>query len=224
MGEKDRWPGTGQSGKPKAEGAGTVQRPCSSRMTRATLASALVAVVALGAGAASAGTRGSHGQVPGCHPTSSGRLKTADRQSGASCSNEKHLYTARVGNETHLYIARFNVLVLPWTNVVPWTKVVVLEHVPAGTYLVSVAGQADAYDEPNYPEVLECRLDPSDASYVPYGLIVRSNGPGSFGAAGDSVLTYGGTITFSCRQLTDEKGSRTRLLGVITAISVGGVN
>jgi hypothetical protein len=215
MGERDRWTGIWRSGKPKTKGTGGTRRRDSTRMTRVALASAVAVAVALGAGVASASIDAPAGKIPGCHPTLTGRLRDVVGQPGARCRNEKRLY-----------IASFSTAAVGTSP----TQVAVLKHVPAGAYLVSVAGQAtDHQSDNNFIPQLTCSLTPSTTSYTPDSLPVGNPPIGedtvSIVAGGDSVLTTAGTITFSC-QAADlaPPPSNPTLQGVITAIPVEGVS
>lgn len=215
MGAKDRWPGIWRSGTPKTKEAGAARRHGSLHMTRVALASAAAVAVALGAGAASASIRGPHSKIPGCYSTLTGRLKNVEGQPGAGCHNAKHLYIADFSNVAVSF---------------PATVVAVLNHVPAGAYLVSVTGQGtvapNSTDNSETPQ-LTCSLTPSTTSYVPDTLPIGNPPNGSYSASivaeGDSVLTTAGKITFSCQ--AEQLGpSIPTLQGVITAVPVGGVN
>jgi hypothetical protein len=246
MGEKDRYRLMRRSGKPEIAETGPVRRRVPIRMARVALAGGAAAAVALGVGPASASIPGPHGVISGCYSAQGGRLRVIDAQSGARCRrHERQLTWDQAGPQGvpgpqgkpgpqgppgngHLYIAGFSNVVVGASP----TDVAVLDHVPAGTYLVSVNGQGTVAqnDTDNSTPLLTCSPTPSTTSYVPDSLPVADPPAGdstrSIGAQGDSVLTTAGTIIFSCQaaELSSDPSSYPTLQGVITAIPVGGVN
>lgn len=215
MGAKDRWPGIWRSGTPQTKGTGVARRHGSICMTRVALAIAAAVAVALGAGAASASIRGPHSKVVSCYSTLTGRLKNVEGRPEAGCHNAKQLYVADFSNVAVSF---------------PATVVAVLNHIPAGAYLVSVTGQGtvapNSIDNSETPQ-LTCSLTPSTTSYTPDSLPIGDPQVESYAASivaeGDSVLTTAGKITFSC-QAEQVGPSIPTLQGVITAVPVGGVN
>ena len=219
MDAKDGWRGILRSEKPQTKETGATRPHASIRITRVVLASAAAVAVALGAGVASASIRRSHGKIPGCYPTLTGRPRAVEGQPGSRCPNKKHLYIAGFSN---VQVGASS------------TQVAVLKQVPAGTYLLSVTGQATIPQVPyfsyDFLPTLTCSLIPSTTSYAPDSLPIGNPPIGyytaSIAAEGDSVLTTAGRITFSCQAagVPSDFPSNPTLEGVITAIPVEGTN
>jgi hypothetical protein len=221
-----------QSERSETQANGTVQRRRARHILPIAVAGGVLAAAAVGMGVASASIPGPNGDITGCYSNHGGRLRVIDAQSGARCHrNEKQLTWSQTGppgraGGNHLYIAGFNNVSVGPSS----TEVASLENVPAGTYLVSVTGQANPGGDGDTLSVISCSLSPTTTSYATDSQpladpAIDGNMTMPIGARGEAVLAISGTISFSCALRPNPPGPPPATLeGVITAVPVNGAN
>ena len=210
----------------------TAQRRGVRSIVLIAVASGVLVATAVGMGVASASIPGPNGDITGCYSDHGGRLRVINAQSGTRCRrDEKQLTWDQTGppgreGRNHLYIAGFNSVSVGASS----TEVVSLENLPAGTYLVSVTGQANPGGDGSLLSVISCSLSPTTTSYATHSQpladpVIDGNMTMPIGAQGEAVLTTSGTIGFSCALNPNGPDQPPASLdGVMTAIPVNEVN